>query len=56
MIEAILTNWAPALALIGGLALLVVIVTACLITWRKAGGGDIKAGIVDIDVDGKQNE
>ena len=56
MVETILINWKPVLAIIGGVAGLTLVVTFCLVLWRKSGGGDIKAGIVDIDVDGKTNE
>jgi len=54
MFDKIIDNWLPVLALLGGLSAMAVIATACLIAWRKAGGGDIKAGPVDIDVDGKE--
>ena len=53
MIDSILKNWLAVLAIMGGVAVLVTVVFVWLLVWKKEGGGDIKAGPVDIDVDGK---
>lgn len=54
MFKDIIENWQGVLAIMGGIAVLITVIFTWLIIWKKSGGGDIKAGPVDIDVDGKQ--
>ena len=56
MVKTILENWGAALAIMGGIAMLFAVIIGGLLIWKKAGGGDIKAGPVDIDVDGKTED
>lgn len=52
--KEVLENWVAVLAIMGGLGIFVSLIFVWLLVWKKSGGGDIKAGPVDIDVDGKQ--
>lgn len=54
MIKTLLENWIAVLFIMGGVVFVLASVFALLILWKKIGGGDIKVGPLDIDVDGKE--
>jgi Flp pilus assembly protein protease CpaA len=51
--KVLLENWAAVLAILGGVIVVIGCIFGFLLIWKKAGGGDIKAPGIDIDVDGK---